>query len=39
MHTRKILKYKLRGVVNPSKKLPDLSCAVQDLLLEVVDLK
>jgi len=35
----KILKYKLRRVVNPSKKVLDLNCAVQDLLLEVVDLK
>ena len=26
-------------VVDPSKKVPDLSCVVQDLLLEVVDLK
>jgi len=36
---RKMLKYKLRRVVDPSRKVPDLSCAVQDLLLEVVDLK
>ena len=26
-------------MVDPSKKVPDLSCEVQDLLLEVVDLK
>jgi len=26
-------------VVDPSKKVPDLNCEVQDLLLEVVDLK
>ena len=26
-------------VVNPSKKVPDLNCGVQDLLLKVVDLK
>jgi len=26
-------------VVDPSKKVPDLNCGVQDLLLEVVDLK
>ena len=25
--------------MDPSKKVPDLNCAVQDLLLEVVDLK
>ena len=36
---RKVLKYKLRRVVDPSKKVPDLNCAVQDLLSEVVDLK
>ena len=36
---RKKLKYKLRRVVDPSKKVPDLKCGVQDLLLEVVDLK
>ena len=36
---KKTLKYKLRRVVNPSKKVPDLNCGVQDLLLEVVDLK
>ena len=39
MRTGKILKYKLYGVVDPSKKVPDLNCGVQDLLLEVVDLK
>ena len=39
MHTEKKLKYKLRRVVDPSKKVPDLNCEVQDLLLEVVDLK
>jgi len=32
---RKILKYKLCRVVDPSKKVPDLNCQVQDLLLEV----
>jgi len=37
--TEKKLKYKLRRVVDPSKKVPDLKCGVQDLLLEVVDLK
>ena len=26
-------------VVDPRRKVPDLSCEVQDLLLEVVDLK
>jgi len=36
---RKILKYKLRRVVDPSKKVADLNCEVQDLLLEGVDLK
>jgi len=36
---RKKLKYKLRRVVDPSKKVPDVNCGVQDLLLEVVDLK
>jgi len=36
---RKILKYKLCRVVDPSKKVPDLSCEVQALLLEVVDIK
>jgi len=36
---RKILEYKLLRVVDPSKKVPDLNCEVQDLLLEVVDLK
>ena len=36
---RKKLKYELRRVVDPSKKVPDLNCEVQDLLLEVVDLK
>ena len=35
----KILKYKLRRVVDTSKKVPDLNCGVQDLLFEVVDLK
>jgi len=37
----KILKYKLCRVVDPSKKVPDLNCEVQDLdlILEVVDLK
>ena len=36
----KILKYKTCRVVDPSKKkVPDLSCEVQDLLPEVVDLK
>jgi len=36
-----MLKYKLCRVVDPSKKVPDLNCEVQDLflLLEVVDLK
>ena len=36
---RKILKYKLCRVVDPSKKVPDLNREGQDLLLEVVDLK
>jgi len=36
---RKILKYKMCRVVDPSKKVPDLKCEVQDLLLEVVHLK
>ena len=36
---RKILKYTLRRVVDPSKKVPDLNCRVQDLLLEVVNFK
>jgi len=27
------------GVVDPSEKVPDLNCEVQDLLLEVVDLE
>ena len=36
---QKVLKYKLRRVVDPSKKVPDLNCEVPDLLLEVVDLK
>ena len=35
---RKILKYKLCRVVDPSKKVPDLNCEVQNLLLEVMDL-
>ena len=39
MHTEKKLKYKLRRLVDPSKKVPDLNCGVQDLLLEVVNLK
>jgi len=26
-------------VVDPSKKMPDLNCEVQDVLLEIVDLK
>jgi len=39
MHTEKILQYKLCRVVDPSKKVPDLDCEVQYLLLEVVDLK
>ena len=39
MHTEQKLKYKLRRVVDPSKKVPDVNCEVQDLLLEVVDLK
>ena len=29
----------LYRVVDPSKKVPDLNCGVQDLLLDVVDLK
>ena len=29
----------LSTVVDPSKKMPDVNCEVQDLLLEVVDLK
>ena len=36
---KKILKYKLCRVVDPSKKVPDLNREGQDLLLEVVDLK
>ena len=36
---RKILTYKPCRVVDPSKKVPDLSCEVQDLLLEVVGMK
>jgi len=36
---RKTLKYKLCRVLDPSKKVPDLDCGVQDLLLQVVDLK
>jgi len=36
---KKILKYKLCRVVDPSKKVTDLDSGVQDLLLEVVDLK
>jgi len=36
---RKILKYILCRVMEPSKKMPDLNCEVQDLLFEVVDLK
>jgi len=39
MHTEKILKYKLRRMVDPNKKVTDLNCEVQDLLLEVVDVK
>jgi len=39
MHREKILKYKLCIVVDPSKKVPELNCEVEDLLLEVVDLK
>jgi len=34
-----MLKYKLFRVVNPSRKVSDLNCEVQDLLLQVVDLK
>ena len=26
-------------MVDPSKKMPDLNCEVQDVLLEIVDLK
>ena len=29
----------LSRVVDPRRKVPDLNCEVQDLLLEVVDLK
>jgi len=36
---RKILKYILCRVMEPSKKMPHLNCEVQDLLFEVVDLK
>jgi len=39
MHTEKIPKYKLRRSGKSAKKVPDLNCGVQDLLLEVVDLK
>jgi len=40
MHREKILKYKLcNSDGSQQKKVPDLSCEVQDLLLEVVDLK
>ena len=35
----KILKYKLCRVADTSKKVPGLNCDVQDLLLQVVDLK
>jgi len=38
-HAYRILKYKLYRVVDPGKKVPDLNCGVQDLLLEVVDLE
>jgi len=34
-----MLKYKLYRVVDPSKRVPDLNCEVQNVLLEVVDLK
>jgi len=34
-----MLKYKVCRVVDPSKKVPDLNCEVQDLLIEAVDLK
>jgi len=36
---RKKYSNKLCRVVDPSKKVTDLNCGVQDLLLEVVDLK
>jgi len=36
---RKVLKIITVQSVDPNKKVSDLSCAVQDLLLEVVDLK
>ena len=36
---RKILQYILCRVVDPHKNVPDLYCEVQDLLLEIVDLK
>ena len=39
VHREKYSKYKLCTVVDPSKKVPYLNCEVQDLLLEVVDLK
>jgi len=38
MPTEKMLKYKLCRVVNASKRVSDLNCEVQDLLLQVVDL-
>jgi len=36
---RKILKYKLCRVVDPGKKVLDVKCEIQDVLLQVVDLK
>ena len=36
---RKMPKYKLYRNGKRCKKVPDLNCGVQDLLLEVVDLK
>jgi len=36
---RKILNIITVQSVDPNKKVPDLNCGVQDLLLEVVDLK
>ena len=39
MHREKMLRYKLCRVVDPSKKVPDLNCELQDRLLDVVDLR
>jgi len=39
MHREKMLRYKLCRVVDPSKKVPDLNCKLQDRLLDVVYLR